>query len=228
MTSFCLGNINPGEVRAEFMQSVLGVMTSPRPDDLELVEFITKTHGPYLDVGRNFVVQRFLSGTDADVLLFVDSDMEFTPGDVHGIVRKCSAAQPVIGGMYVNWFADFGVRPVALDWVEVDGQRRMDPIELPDPDGGPVPVDCVGTGFMAIHRSLLDRMTEVFGHPMPWFAEVVMHGSQMGEDVTFCQRAIHLGHPVVVDPSITVGHHKTQLFHPSTYLAAQPKEPSHA
>lgn len=217
--TFALGNINPGSVRFEFMQSILGLMKDPTSDEhgTQFVELISKVHGPYLDVGRNFVVERFLK-SDAEVLLFVDSDMEFTPEQAHRVVASVSEEQPIIGGLYTNWFAEHGVRPVALNW-NLDAEvAQMHPIDMPAEGDGLVEVGCVGTGFMAIHRSVLDKMTETFNPPCPWFAEVALGGSQMGEDVTFCQRAIALGSPVCVDTDLRIAHYKTVRFDPAEHM----------
>lgn len=219
---FSVGNINPGDVRCEFMQSVVGIITASESEEhgTKLDELIVKVHGPYLDVGRNMVVERFLK-SDSEVLLFVDSDMEPTADQIHEIVAKVSAEQPIIGGLYVNLFPNHGVRPVALNWQALTDDQPIQMVPIPMPTGGEglLEVDCVGTGFMAIHRSLLDQMTEVFDAPSPWFAEVALGGSQMGEDVTFCQRARSLGHPVYVDTTIHVPHHKTIRFAPEDHLA---------
>lgn len=216
MTTYSLGTIHPGSVATEFMQSVIGLLNDPGDGDLKLDELILKESGPYLDVARNYVVERFMAGT-SDVLLFVDSDVIFRPEQARAIVAKVSEAEPIIGGMYVNHFTDHGIRPVALTWEKVDDQPQMVPVELPDTDDL-VSVDCVGTGFMAIHRSLLERFKTIFHAPCPWFAEEAMNGSQMGEDVTFCQRAVHLGYPVFLDPSIRLDHLKTiRLTPPSAH-----------
>lgn len=228
LRTFALGNINPGEVRAEYMQSVISVIQKPVDEGhgTRFVELLSKVHGPYLDVGRNYIVEKFLAGT-AEVLLFVDSDMEFTADQVHEIVAKVSPAQPVVGGLYVNWFANHGVKPVALVWDIDSTPPLMVPIDNPSDGDGLVEVGCVGTGFMAIHRSLLDQMTTLFDAPCPWFAEVAYAGSQMGEDVTFCQRAVALGHPVYVDTDLRIHHHKTVRFSPDDHLTPATQEPAH-
>lgn len=217
--TFAVGNINPGSVRFELMQSILGLMKAPTDNEhgTRFVELISKVHGPYLDVGRNFVVERFLQ-SDAEVLLFVDSDMEFAPEQAHRIVASVSEDRPVVGGIYTNWFAEHGVRPVALNWNLESSPPQMVPIPMPSDGDGLVEVGCVGTGFMAIHRSLLDKMTNTFDAPCPWFAEVALGGSQMGEDVTFCQRAIALGSPVFVDTDLRIAHYKTVRFDPAEHM----------
>jgi hypothetical protein len=221
MTLFCVGNIHPGVVRTEFMQSMIGLLQQPKHDSYGtvLAEFITKDSGPYLDVARNYVVERFLA-TDADVLLFVDSDIEFDPEQAHRIVAEVSAVAPVVGGRYDNLYSS-GMSPVAFRWSN-DDIPVMAPIGSLDDLSGLVSVDCVGTGFMAIHRTMLERFATLFHAPSPWFAEEALHGAQMGEDVTFCQRAIALGYPVYLDPRVEVAHYKTIKIHPAATRQENP------
>lgn len=209
MTSFSLGTIHPGNVTTVYMQSLIGLLNDPGDGDCKFDELILKESGPYLDVARNQVVERFMAGS-ADVLLFVDADIIFTPDQAQSIVNKVTEEAPIIGGLYVNHFTDHGIRPVALEWVKGDGDGPplMVPVEMPATDDL-VSVDCVGTGFMAIHRTLLERFQTIFHAPSPWFAEEAMNGSQMGEDVTFCQRAVYLNYPVLLDPTIRLDHLKT-------------------
>jgi len=214
-TTFCVGNVNPGEVRAEFMHGMMDLAQNPTVGECEFQGFFTKSpSGPYLDVARNFVVERFLQ-TDADVLLFIDSDIEFSRESVERIVGR---AHPDIvnGGYYVSAFPGKGIRPVAFDW---DENNVLQPIVMPDPGLKFEDVDVVGTGFMAIHRDTLQAMLPIYGYPSPWFAEEVMHGSAMGEDVTFCQRVIHgLGRDVVIDFRAPVNHIKPIKLTPSTRI----------
>jgi len=213
---FCVGNVNPGEVRAEFMHGMMDLVQNPTLGDCEFQGYYTKSpSGPYLDVARNFVVQRFLE-TDADVLLFIDSDIEFSRESVEHVVEHCHP-ETVNGGFYVSAFPGKGIRPVAFDW---DENNILHPIEMPADDGPyGADVDVVGTGFMAIHRDTLNAMIPIYGYPSPWFAEEVMHGSAMGEDVTFCQRVIYgLGCDVVIDFQAPVDHIKPIKLTPTTRI----------
>jgi len=218
-TTFCVGNVNPGEVRAEFMHGMMDLAQNPGVgDDLQFMGLYTKSpSGPYLDVARNFVVEAFLNETNADVLLFIDSDIEFSRESVRRIVGLADQYQRTVqGGFYVSLFAEHGIRPVAFEW---DENNKLQPISMPTELDWCQPVDVVGTGFMAIHRSILEEMFPKFGYPSPWFAEEVMHGSAMGEDVTFCQRVIHaLGVQVYVDFKTPVNHIKPIKLTPTTRI----------
>ncbi len=215
---FCVGNVNPGEVNAFFMHGMMDLVQNPVLGNVEFQGYYTKSpSGPYLDVARNFVVQKFLDDTEADVLLFIDSDIEFSREAVEGVVHHSHYTGCVSGGWYSNLFPGIGVRPVAFSWDE----DKLIPIDTPDVDLS-FPVDTVGTGFMAIPRQILLDMVPIFGYPSPWFAEEVMHGSAMGEDVTFCQRVIHgLERTVWFNPLIRVNHIKPIKLTPFTQIKEQ-------
>lgn len=214
---FCVGNINPGTVTSAYMTSILALMQDDTTIDLvtrhgvrrfeQLI--VNSPAGPYLDTERNVVVNRFM-GCDADVLVFIDSDIAFAPDDVYRLVDLCTPDTPVVGGWYDNHFPDHGTRPVAFNWSQpADADRpKLTPIDYPDEDTSQLamwPVDVVGTGFMAIHRSLLSAMTDIYDAPVPWFAELALWGQQMGEDVTFCMRVKSMFRDGGSDPTFVPG-----------------------
>lgn len=211
MRTFVIGNINPGQVRAEFCTSMVRAVQHDWGPDLRLVHFFAKHAGPYLDTERNNVVAMF-NATDADVLLFVDSDLEFTPEDVAKVV---AAADPlrIVGGAYYNQYPE-GLCPVAYEWRHDDelGVENLKPITRTLT--GLAEVDAVGTGFMAIHRDTLRLLADHYLNPTPWFAELPIRGIQMGEDLTFCCRAKALGVSVFVDMDVNLTHYKTAAVHP--------------
>lgn len=144
---------------------------------------------------------------------------------------------PVMGGIYCNPFGDDGVPgetkgedrvgPVAYEWVTVDNLlgekagvptstfRRLSRKALAALPGDGFAGDdicrvaCVGTGFLAIHRSLLIHMESVYPQPLPWFEEPVRDGVHFGEDMGFCLRLMDMGYPVLVNRACTPLHHKT-------------------
>lgn len=239
---FCIGNINPGNVRFEFMMSMIRLIQDDRkvaPDwdageEVRAFEqfIVNAPAGPYLDAERNVVVNRFMQ-CDADVLVFVDSDIAFKPSDIYSLVALCTESDPVVGGWYENDFPDHGRRPVAFNWSQPEGEDRpkLEPINWPTLDSitlEPFPVDVIGTGFLAIHRTILDAMIDIYDAPTPWFAELALWGQQMGEDVTFCMRVKSMkksGNPDddtddfyrVLFAPIPVTHYKSIAITPSTF-----------
>lgn len=182
------------------------------------------THGPYLDNARNKVVRSFRKArTDADlpydILLFVDSDMRPQLSDFCAVISSCDEDRPIVGGLYLNPDAGNFARPVIYDLDDIGFVQYP---AAPTGGTGLHEVGAVGTGFMAIHRSILDLMAERFGQDdgakgMPWFDEPLFHPDDdgtLGEDLTFCLRANSLGVPVYVHLDAKVGHYKEVLLLP--------------
>lgn len=238
MTTFVLGNINAGNIGTPSVQSLIvglkyfhyrdwaGDETFDSLHDVPHMQgVILHLTGPYLDDGRNFVVTRFLNEFDtADVLVFFDSDVEFTPTDILDLLSHDFDKYPIIAGAYRNLFnntiatyPNAGWSPV-IYWPHENGNgRELLPIGdegwhllPPTDDPNLLHTNVVGAGFLAIHRRVLDHMGSVFGTPCPWFAEPITPDLiHLGEDTGFCQRAIGLGYPVVVDSRIRLNHTKS-------------------
>lgn len=243
-----IANISRGQLS---MNMVAGVIQSMQAD---LVHgFVMAESGPYLDAGRNRAVANCLAHPEDawEWLLFVDSDVEFTPEHIarlfepyqgdHGLR---TSTYPVIAGIYCNPFTDEvpgeeegadHIGPVVYEWVavtnlqgELEGIptetfRRLSrkslaaipPMTHHHADGWDSTYDdlarvaAVGTGFMAIHRTLLREMEARYAQPLPWFEEPVRNGVHYGEDMGFCLRLMDMGYPVLVHRGVTPLHHKT-------------------
>lgn len=215
-----LGNINAGELRVEFVVAMQQSLTSTPDSPAVLSGTLFKTWGPYLDDSRNFVVDAFLRDTDIDVLLFVDSDIGWDKEHVSELVHHINLERPCVGGLYYSGMADKGqgtpgIYPVAYNWGTHSETKQPFLIPLDDSQFGDqdlIKVDGIGTGFLAIHRSLLLRMVDEFPGTQPWFAEEDFQNVHHGEDFTFCLRLASIGVPVYLAPKVRVRHHKVVAF----------------
>lgn len=70
-------------------------------------------------------------------------------------------------------------------------------------------VGAAGTGFMAIHHSVIDDLSLHHEAPTPWFAEPNLNRTHLGEDMAFCHRVRALGYPVLVNRACVLLHGKT-------------------
>lgn len=198
--------ITGGGIRVETSRDIYNAMAQDGDEGPLISHWFVTPCGPYLDDGRNKAVEAFLK-MDGDVLLFIDSDISFTRDDVRYVVDACTPENPVVGGayfspMYEKFFC------VAYDLNDEKELISLKVSEVLDMEGLR-PCDAIGTGFMAIHRSLLEMMPEYFGYPQPWFAELVVNETHLGEDMTFCLRVGSLGFKpqLVCDAKVT--HYKT-------------------
>jgi hypothetical protein len=244
MPSYSVANINPGSVRSEFMLSVFNLTTEERKrrqtDDPSVPRvrfnafYAESRHGPYLDDGRNMCVQWFLNHDDADYLLFIDSDIVFTPDQPYQLIQAMfDQGVTLATGVYysVNVHPVIsGITALVYEWGNNPHMRHLDsdepvrdlipkaPVHIDAyyPQDKLHPVDSAGAGFLAIHRSVLIDMRDAarVGDPTPWFAELVIDGIHMLEDHVFCLRAASLNHRPHVLPCLELGHIKPLVVRP--------------
>lgn len=226
-TRFVIANINPGQLRMEYVLSVkaLDRATKELADaDLAMVGDLLNGCGPYLDDGRNRCVEAARAMEEEwETLLFIDSDIEFTVQDVIDLLTFQSEQpeeRPIVGGTYFSSNGSkFFTVAYRLDKGSPTGPYVSIPIkEIEEAvETGrdiPVRVDAIGTGFMAIRRELLESFAETWHRPQPWFAELVTELDDgtpvhMGEDLTFCARAESMGYPMWLHQGVRLVHYKT-------------------
>lgn len=199
-----VGNINPGHVRTEFLESCVSLA---RADPQLPHGFIFLRGGPLVHTNRNKVVRHFLKETTAEWLLFVDSDIQFSVDAVQTLLKQYKeTGHLIIAGDYhmqltpeQGWHAIFTIdqigdyRPVYTDQIEV-----------------PQAVECdsTGMGFCMIHHTILEEMLERIGEPAPWFQTgQVDPGVELGEDHWFFRQCKH--RPLVMT-TLGLRHIKTQ------------------
>ena len=189
------------------LETVISLLETARDDPT--VGFIFRT-GIYLDDERNLVVEEFMAG-DKDWLLFADSDVTWTPKDIHTLLPDVvDAENRCVSGVYLRATSELAT----CLWDFNYETNLFDPIvyerllERPRDDQGYIAVDAAGCGFMAIHRSLLEEMLAMWHKPTSPFCEPIMNGVHMGEDFGFCARLKHMGYNVLVQPDVKLGHLK--------------------
>lgn len=154
-------NISRGQVSTQFVSGLIGSLQTDTLHGLVMVE-----SGPYLDAGRNKAIANCLQLPDWEWLLFIDSDIEFTPAHIRTLLHHHATGEldpaffPVIGGVYINPFGDGGVPgeeedddrigPVVYEWVERD-----------DLDGEKAGVPT--TSFRRLSRKSLAALSPVLG-----------------------------------------------------------------
>lgn len=204
-----LVNLNPGEVRVEFLQSLLDTIIGDINDRRVLNYIRPVVAGPLLDIYRNRAVEWFLRESTAEWMLFVDSDIVWQLDDLYKLLDAADPVDaPVVSGAYLMILPE-GCRPSLFHRNEQNG-GLMDvwPADTPLPVDTFVDVDGCGAGFLLMHRSLLATMLEVYKAPMPWFANEVIDGVVNGEDFTFCSRVQQMGFRVFVHTGVQLDHIK--------------------
>ncbi len=146
---------------------------------------------------RNQAVKAFID-SDADRMVFVDSDIAWEPGS---LLKIASHKVDFCGGAYRYKDAKEGY-PVA--W--------LDKPELwADPETGLLEVSMLPGGFLSLSRSVFERLAAAFtdrvysfhGHPFHAFFHCPPGD---GEDGAFCRDWRSIGGQVWLDPELTLSH----------------------
>jgi hypothetical protein len=197
-----------GGVDPFFFQSMMTLMHS-RPGNL-LIE--TNIGDSLVTRSRNTLTASFLKGT-CDQLLFIDSDLIFTPEQVQ---RICDCSEPVVGGFYAKKQQGRGQL--------VCNTSLPQDMKPPRPDGLQE-VRYMGTGFFRVKRFVFEMMIKKYGDQIAFKPDESPEGTvqydfwgvgtykysdgsvrYLSEDWLFCQRCMDMGLTVWGDTAILVPH----------------------
>ena len=193
----------------------MSTMRSLMTDTLELVKrgdtftIVDDIGNALIADSRGVIATRFWE-SDADCLVFVDSDVTWEKG---ALLRLVDHPVDLVAGIYPG---------------------RRDPITYPvhyldkkelwaDPETGLLEVKSVSTGFLKLSRACIGKMIEAYPDKhyytaerdkqfYPLFDHVFEDGYKWGEDFSFCIRWRKIGGQVWVDPEIAMGHVGYKIF----------------
>jgi hypothetical protein len=193
----------------------LSTMRSLMADTIELVKrgdiftLVDDIGNALIADSRGVIATKFWE-SDADCLVFVDSDVTWQAG---ALLKLVDAPVDLCAGVYPN---------------------RKDPISYPlhyldkpelwaDPETGLLEVKSVATGFLKLSRACIGKMIEAYPDKhyytaerdkqfYPLFDHVFEDGYKWGEDYSFCIRWRKIGGQVWIDPEITMGHVGYKVF----------------
>lgn len=159
---------------------------------------------------RSIIVTKWWQETSDDVFLMIDDDVVFSPSDADRLTELCRNGYDIVCGAY----------PVH-DGAHLACRTLPGTTEITFGPGTPlVEVACAATGFMAVHRRVIDAMVKTM--PLchgnqPWsfyplfqclIAENEGAGGYewMSEDYGFSEMARQLGFKVWLDPQTVLRH----------------------
>lgn len=218
--------IHPGQVSAYFTESLMVTLL----DDVSrprrrIVNIMQEWSSANVSSARNTVTARFLDTrtgdgrTVGDWLLWIDADMQWEPDAVDYLMETADPVErPIVGGLCFGMTLDKLV-PTIYQFVRTE-DGGLTTYRVPEYPLDSV-VQCAATGaaFVLIHRTVLETMrAHGFNDAFPWFQEVQLGSSPVGEDIAFCLRAGQLGYPIHVDTRAKIGHHKSALLTEDRFL----------
>jgi hypothetical protein len=202
-----------GGVDPHFYTSMLGLVGRRGSRDYALRVPPALIGESLVSRARNRLACDFLR-TDSTHLLFIDSDLIFSPEDVDRIASHAARGVPIVAGLYPK-------KQVQLGWV----CNLLEP-SPPADEHDLVPVKYAGTGFLCIAREVLEKMMKTHpearydpddgdewpGDLWDFFPVGIRECPETGrrrylsEDWWFCQRAWDMGYPVMMDQRIILKH----------------------
>lgn len=103
-----------------------------------------------VDTNRNLIADRFLNGTNAEWLWWIDTDNPPQPGMA---TRLLGVGKTLVSGLYYSNWDD--TKPIAYVRAETGAYNRMDDISVWE-RGEILPRDAAGAGCLMTHRSVYD------------------------------------------------------------------------
>ncbi len=164
-------------------------------------EFRFLTQGSQIDFDRSELAHQFLK-SDYNRLFWVDSDMSWSAGDFLRLLAL-SVVMPVVGASYPA-----KQEPGAKFLVEVPGT------EMEANEWGCLSIFGMGLGFTVLRREVVQRLSDEAPRfarngetvPMIFRTGIDADGCYRSEDMHFFKACRKAGFPVMVDPTVELGH----------------------
>ena len=166
------------------------------------------TRSAYVHLNRNMASMDAVKH-NVDYLLFIDSDIKWTPKDVEKLIEL---NKNVASGVYISRLPLINNERViqAYYYIENEGYRPLSCLPKE-----PRKVDAVGAGFLLIKKKVIEHLwakRERLGYPfdLMYCREVKCKPGSgtdlIGEDFAFCWRIKKMGYELWLHPEVKVGH----------------------
>jgi hypothetical protein len=219
-----------GECSGHFMESVLNLFNECHKRNISL-SWNFLFNESLIARGRNILVNNLFEG-DATHLLFVDSDMKFSPLDIIGMIE---ADKDVIAAVCprkeINWTKlKQAIKNNDSEIEKRCGNFNFVPLEINTDitvsKYEPLEVARAGTGVMLIKKQVFDTLkpyvktfkSQEGKNIFEYFkTEIDDNGLFFGEDYYFCELYKKHGGKIFVAPWTDVGHFGPMLFQGSIF-----------
>lgn len=174
--------------------------------------YVQEVGCPYISHARATMTRKALD-TDADVLVYLDYDLSWTPDSMLSLL---SVDEPVVAGLYRFKKPDEQYMGV----LKTTGDHR--PIVR---DDGLILAEWVPAGFLKVSRDAISRLAKahpelLYGDPMRPHIDLFNHGAHQGiwygEDYAFSRRWNAMGQ-IWVLPDLDITHHSPDIAYPGNF-----------
>ena len=137
--------------------------------------------------------------SEADFVLWLDSDMVFSPDTLENMLATMEARQDIdiLTGLYFRRTTPY--TPVLFEKLDIDADEKCTYKEFDEIPGELFEVAACGFGCVLMRAEIFLDVQSRFGQ---MFAPI----GRTGEDVAFCWRARQCGARIYCDPKIELGH----------------------
>lgn len=230
-----------GNCKADYVLSLLDLISEISKDGIHTVDYHFLYNESLITRARNSLVDSFLS-SDADLLLFIDSDQGFNARDT---IKMIDSGKDIIGAIVpmkaINWEGAIAAHAAGKDKLEPYTGIYNVHIEPGIPDFTllePVEVKHVGTGMMLISRKVFEELAphceryarnneknaavDFSAKPIiEYFTTSINEdGVLLSEDYNFCAMWKKLGNKVYAAPWVSVSHSGEYSFRGNFALSA--------
>lgn len=213
-----LGYCHTGLLCHPFVESLVNLSFYDAKHN-HIIRAIVSVGDAYIPDARNLLVKKFL-GLGGDWLLSVDHDMTF-PANFADVMLGLAEANPdkkIIGALYFNWLDD---KKLWSTWMEKTDKALFTTVTWLDPDCFKELSAC-GMGATIIHRTVFEEIAKrTQGDNWTWYGHDLYDNGQgperLGEDLTFCKRAMDAGFKIWGYSGLTLGHVKQQIVDAKTF-----------
>ena len=158
-----IATCSAGEVETDYVQALWALSNYEYKNGREIdnLDYVTAVGGPRLSFHRNKIVKHFLETSNADWLLFVDSDMVFPPDALSRLLElHDEMGARVLGGLCFGGGYGGDVRPTMYN---IDESENMVKFVLDWEIDSVLNVDITGAAFLLIHADVLSEMYDEHG-----------------------------------------------------------------
>jgi len=199
-------------ITRRFHESMLGLIAASFNSPFDLI--IQSHPGTFIYENRNVLSEAFFQ-SPADYLLWIDSDIAFTPAHVGQLLGDCSRGAHVVSGLYRR------KQPTLSYDVQLSETQDAQPL---------LKVEALGAGFLMMNREVITKLRELMPPgkipASPEARQLWEPFAGMTEDISFCKRWRDTGGHIHVNPLCQVSHIGVYEYSPLMSTRAPERAPS--
>lgn len=188
-----------GMVHGEFAMSIAGLVNKYP----EKITKIIRSNGKNIYLQRQQLLDYWMdSNSDTEWLLWIDSDIEFSENDFNNLINSANKENcPVVSGVYYLFMGENNVGLIEPKFsFKAENYQNLSGLKK---------VEWCGFGMFLIHKSVVEKLYEVFKDKHLFFKHQENRKDEtLGEDVYFCKHINEIGIPIYVNFDVHLKHHK--------------------